>query len=216
MWSDAEYLTVPASSTVLLPDALPYETAAPLLCAGYTSWSALRAGNPQPQERIAVVGIGGLGHLAVQFSNVCGFDTVAVTRTPDKRELAREFGADDVVADGEALAGIGGSDVIVVTGSSYEAAAECLPGLRVNGRMVLATIDPSGSFTIAPTRQLFATGQSILGATHNGLPYLVEVLDLAARGVVTPRIAVFPKERIAEAVDRVATGEVRFRAVVTY
>jgi alcohol dehydrogenase/propanol-preferring alcohol dehydrogenase len=212
----AEYLAVPASSTVLLPDELPYEVAAPLLCAGYTSWSALRAGNPQPHERVAVLGIGGLGHLAVQFSKACGFETVAVTRTPDKHELTRMLGVDHVVSDGEGLAKIGGADVIVVTGTSYEAAAECLAGLRVNGRMVLATIDPSGSFSIDPSRQFFAKGQTILGATHNGLPYLVEALDLAARGAVTPRVEVFPKEKIADAVDRVATGEVRFRAVVTY
>ncbi|MEU8258424.1 alcohol dehydrogenase catalytic domain-containing protein [Micromonospora inaquosa] len=212
----AEYLVVPASSTVLLPDELPYEMAAPLLCAGYTSWSALRAANPQPHERVAVLGIGGLGHLAVQFSKACGFETVAVTHTPGKHEVARELGADHVVSDGEALAGIGGADVVVVAGTSYEAAAECLTGLRVNGRMVLATIDPSGSFAIDPSRQFFAKGQSILGATHNGLPYLVEALDLAARGAVTPHIEVFPKEEIAEAVDRVAAGEVRFRAVVTY
>ncbi|MFF5056755.1 alcohol dehydrogenase catalytic domain-containing protein [Micromonospora sp. NPDC000663] len=212
----AEYLAVPASSTVLLPDALSYEMAAPLLCAGYTSWSALRAGNPQPHERVAVLGIGGLGHLAVQFSRACGFETVAVTSSPDKTELARGLGADHVVSDGEGLAKIGGADVVVVTGTSYGAAAECLSGLRVNGRMVLATIDPAGSFTIDPSRQFFAKGQTILGATHNGLPYLVEALDLAASGAVTAHIEVFPKEEIAEAVDRVAAGDVRFRAVVTY
>ncbi|MGN9913556.1 alcohol dehydrogenase catalytic domain-containing protein [Phytohabitans sp. LJ34] len=212
----AEYLVVPASSTVLLPEALPYEMAAPLLCAGYTSWSALRAADPRPHERVAVVGIGGLGHLAVQFSKACGFETVAVTRTPDKHELARELGADHVVSSGEALARIGGADVVVVTATSYEAATECLAGLRINGRMVLATIDPSGSFTIDASRQFFARGQSILGATHNGLPYLVEALDLAAHGAVTPQVEVFPKEKIAEAVDRVTAGKVRFRAVVTY
>jgi alcohol dehydrogenase/propanol-preferring alcohol dehydrogenase len=212
----AEYLAVPASSTVLLPDNLPYEVAAPLLCAGYTSWSALRAGNPRPHERVAVLGIGGLGHLALQFSKACGVETVALTRSPDKHRLARDLGADHVVSDVEDLVRIGGADVIVVTGTSYAAAARCLAGLRVNGRMVLATIDPSGSFTIDPSRQFFAKGQTILGATHNGLPYLVEALDLAARGAVTPKVEVFPKESIADAVGRVAAGEVRFRAVVTY
>ena len=212
----AEYLAVPASSTVMLPDALSYEAAAPLLCAGYTSWSALRAGNPQPHERVAVLGIGGLGHLAVQFSKAGGFETVAVTSSPDKHGLARELGADHVVTDGAGLAAIGGADVIVVTGASYQAATESLAGLRVNGRLVLAGIDPSGSFTIDPSRQFFAKGQTILGATHNGLPYLVEALDLAARRGVRPVIEVYPKEKITDAVARVASGEARFRAVVTY
>lgn len=212
----AEYLAVPASSTVALPDALSYEAAAPLLCAGYTSWSALRAGNPQPHERVAVLGIGGLGHLAVQFSRACGFETVAVTSSPDKHELARKLGADHVVADGAGLAAIGGADVIVVTSPSYQAASESLAGLRVNGRLVLAGIDPSGSFTIDPPRLFFGKGQTILGATHNGLPYLVEALDVAARGDVTPMVEVYPKERITEAVARTASGQARFRAVVSY
>jgi D-arabinose 1-dehydrogenase-like Zn-dependent alcohol dehydrogenase len=212
----AEYLAVPASSTVLLPDALSYEAAAPLLCAGYTSWSALRAGNPQPHERVAVLGIGGLGHLAVQFSKACGFETIAVTSSPDKHELARELGADQVVADGAGLAAIGGADVIVVTSPSYQAASDSLAGLRVNGRLVLAGIDPAGSFTIDPSRLFFAKGQTVLGATHNGLPYLVEALDVAARGGVTPVIEVYPKEKVAKAVARVASGKARFRAVITY
>lgn len=212
----AEYLVVPAASTVLLPDALSYQDAAPLLCAGYTSWSALRAGNPQPPERVAVLGIGGLGHLAIQFSKACGFETVALTSSPDKHALARELGADQVVADGAELAGIGGADVIVVTSPSYQAASESLTGLRAHGRLVLAGIDPAGTFTIDPSRLFFAKGQTVLGATHNGLRYLAESLELAARTGIRPRTEIFAKEQVAEAVARTAAGDVRFRAVVTY
>lgn len=212
----AEYVAVDAESTVLLPDNISYEEAAPILCAGYTSWSALRAAEPRPGERVAVLGIGGLGHLALQFAKACGFETVAVTRSPDKHDLARDLGADIVVASGEELRQAGGADVVLVTGTSYPAAADCLKGLRVNGRMVLATIDPTGSFTIDPSLQFFAQGQKILGASHDGLPYLAEALALVAAGRVTPVVEVFPKEQIADVIDKVDKGEVRFRAVVTY
>jgi len=212
----AEYIAVPAASTVPIPDGVSYEMAAPVLCAGYTAWSAIRAGDPQPSDRVAVLGVGGLGHLAVQFSRACGFETIAVTHTPDKADLARKLGADNVVADGEQLRDMGGADVIVATGSSYPAAADALQGLRVNGRLVLATIDPAGSFSIDPSRQFFAKGQRVLGASHDGLRYLAEALEFVADGLVAPMVEVFPAEQVNGAVDRVASGEVRFKAVVNY
>lgn len=212
----AEYLCVAAGSTVLLPDGIDYATAAPVLCAGYTAWSALRASEPQPHERVAVLGIGGLGHLAVQYSRACGFETVAMTRSSDKHELSAKLGADLVVRDGAELRAAGGADVVLVTGTSNEAATDALQGLRVDGRIVLATIDPADSFTIGPGSLFWARGQRVLGATHNGLRYLTEALDLVAQGAVTPMTEVFPMEGIMDAVDKVERGDVRFRAVVTY
>ncbi|GAB2897412.1 alcohol dehydrogenase catalytic domain-containing protein [Streptomyces deserti] len=212
----AEYLCVKAASTVLLPDGLDYTTAAPVLCAGYTSWSALRTARPQPHERVAVLGIGGLGHLAVQFSRACGFDTVAITRSPDKHDLAVKLGAGTVVADGTELRAAGGADVILVTGISYRSATDALQGLRPGGRIVLATIDPSNAFTIDPATPFWSLRQQVIGATHNGLHQLTEALDLVARGSVTPVCEVFAKEDVSEAVARTAAGDVRFRAVVTY
>ena len=212
----AEYVAVPASSTVLLPDSVPYELAAPMLCAGYTAWSALRAADPKPRERVAVLGIGGLGHLAVQFSRAFGLETVAITHTPEKHDLAKKLGADIVVANGAELREAGGADIVVVTGTSFPAATDALEGLRVNGRMVLATIDPAGSFTIDPSKQFFAQGHRVIGASHDGLPHLAEALNLVAQGVVTPMIEIFAKERIAEAVAKADAGDLRFRAVVTF
>lgn len=212
----AEYVCVTAASTVLLPDGLDYAAAAPVLCAGYTSWSALRAAEPRPHERVAVLGVGGLGHMAVQFSRACGFDTVAVTSSPDKHDLARELGAGTVVSDGAGLRAAGGADVVLVTGISYRAATDALQGLRPGGRMVLATIDPNSAFTIEPTAPFWSLRQQVIGATHNGLEYLTEALDMVGRGAVTPVYEVFAKEDVAEAVARTAAGEVRFRAVVAY
>ena len=212
----AEYVAVAASSTVLLPESLSYQAAAPVLCAGYTAWSALRAADPGPGERVAVLGIGGLGHMAVQFSRACGFETVAITRAPDKHDLARKLGADVVVSNGGELREAGGADVLLVTGTSYPAAAEALSGLRVNGRIVLAGIDPQGSFTISPASAFWARRLRVIGASHDGLAYLTEALRIVARGAVTPMVEVFASEQVNDAVERTERGEVRFRAVVTY
>ncbi|WP_233226243.1 alcohol dehydrogenase catalytic domain-containing protein [Amycolatopsis sp. CA-126428] len=212
----AEYLVVPASSTVLLPDEVGYDVAAPMLCAGYTAWSALLAGEPAAGERVAVLGIGGLGHLAVQFSRACGYETVAVTHSPDKHAIARELGADLVVSSGAELLEAGGADVVLVTGTSYEAASDMLQGLRVNGRIVLATIDPAGSFTIDPATPFWARRQRVIGSTHNGIGQLGKPLELVAAGKVRPLIETFPMDQVADAVDKAGKGDVRFRAVVTY
>jgi D-arabinose 1-dehydrogenase-like Zn-dependent alcohol dehydrogenase len=212
----AEYMTALADATVVIPDGVSYEQAAPMFCAGYTAWCALRQAEPKPHERVAVLGIGGLGHLAVQFSRACGFETVAITRSPDKHSPARTLGADLVVSDGEELLDAGGADVILVTGSSYRAASDALTGLRPEGRMVLAGIDPAEPFTLPPDSPFFGQRQRIIGSTHNGLHLLTECLNLVAGGAVRPVIETFPKERVADAVDKVSKGEVRFRAVISY
>ncbi|MFC7545974.1 alcohol dehydrogenase catalytic domain-containing protein [Plantactinospora sp. GCM10030261] len=213
----SEYLVADAAGTVPLPAGVPDELAAPVLCAGYTAWSALRTAEPRPHDRIAVVGIGGVGHLAVQFAHATGAETVAVTHSPDKHAAARELGADLVVGTGAELAAAGGADVILMTGNSHRAAADTLPALRPGGRLVLAGIDLAEPFAIPPgPLPFFALGQRVLGATHAGPSYLAEALDLVARGLVTPRVEVFDADRVADAVRRVAKGEVRFRAVVSY
>lgn len=214
----AEYMVVAADQTVRIPDALSYELAAPVMCAGYTSWSAIRAADPKPHERVAVAGIGALGHLAVQFAKACGFETVAITTSPDKHDVARSLGADLVVSDGHQLREAGGADVIVATSPSYAASARTLAGLRVGGRLVLAGIDGQDGFVIpsAGAHPFFALDQKILGATHDGSELLREALDIVAGGRVTPLVETFAKEDIAEAVEKVGKGEVRFRAVVRY
>jgi len=133
----AEYMVAYADATMLLPDGLDYEQAAPLFCAGYTVWSGLRWAEPQPGERLAVVGIGGLGHLAVQYAKAAGFTTIAISHSADKDKLVRELGADEIVRDGKGLAAVGGADVILGTSNSVDAMADSIPGLRPDGRLVL-------------------------------------------------------------------------------
>ncbi len=214
----AEYLVAAAGSTVQLPDGLPYPLAAPVMCAGYTGWSALRRADPKPHERVAVLGIGAVGHLALQFSHACGFETIAITHTPDKHDLARDLGADLVVASGAELLEAGGADVILATGSSYRAASDSLRGLRPDGRLVLTGIDSADGFDLAPNprKPFFAQRHQIIGATHGGPRYLREALELVADGRCTPMVERYPAARIATAFDQVSKGDVRFRAVVDF
>ncbi len=207
----AEYMLATADSTVLLPEGLADEQAAPLLCAGQTVWSGLLAAAPRPGERVAVVGIGGLGHLAIQYARAGGFETFAVSRSPDKAESARQLGADDVMADGRALQRAGGADVVLVTGISYRALDEVLRALRPDGRLVLLGLSAeplpvSSDFVLRRGR--------ILGVTPGGREHLHEALALAARGRVRVMAETYPLARVARAYDRLAAGKVRFRAVL--
>jgi alcohol dehydrogenase len=106
----AEFMLATEKSTMLLPDQLSYEQAAPIFCAGYTVWSGLRIADPKPHERIAILGVGGLGHLGIQYSKAAGFETIAITHSPDKKNLVTNMGADIVVDSGAALAKAGGAE----------------------------------------------------------------------------------------------------------
>src|SRR5215467_5288817 len=211
--SHAEYMPAYADSTVLLPDGLTYEQAAPIFCAGYTVWSGLRWADPKPHERIAVVGIGGLGHLALQYSKAAGFETIAITHSKDKEELARKLGADVVVSDGQGLRGAGGADVILATSNSYKAAADTLRGLRPDGRLMFigASDEP---FTIPSPGEFLMNRHQIIGSNQNGREYLYEALDYVAKGKVKVMAETFHLDDVAHAYEKVANGKVRFRAVI--
>ncbi|GAA0418011.1 alcohol dehydrogenase catalytic domain-containing protein [Streptomyces luteireticuli] len=210
----AEYIAVSAGGTVLLPDGLPYEDAAPMMCAGYTTWSGLRDADPQPGERIAIVGIGGLGHVALQLAKASGFETIAVTHSPDKHDLATQLGADHVVADGKELHDLGGADVLLITTNAFEAAEEAMAGLRPSGRVVLSGLDFTRPFSISSEGIPFhMMRQKVIGSTHGGRHYLSEVVGLAGRGKVKPIIETFSLDQATDAYDRLSTGKMRFRGV---
>jgi alcohol dehydrogenase len=127
----AQYMLPYADATMLLPDGLAYEQPAPVFCAGYTVWSGLRWANSKPHEKIAVSGIRGLGHMGVQYSKVAGFETIAITHSKDKVELAHELGADVVVSNGgKGLKEAGGADVVLATTNSYKAASDTPVSVR--------------------------------------------------------------------------------------
>jgi alcohol dehydrogenase len=209
-----------ADATQLIPNGLSYDQAAPIFCAGYTVYSGLRFADPKPHERVAVVGIGALGHLGIQYSKAAGFETIAVTHSKDKEELAYKLGADSVVADGEGLLkesqhgspGGGGSDVILATSNSYKATADSIKGLRPDGRFVLMGVSTTEPFTISP--EILFKRARIIGSTQNDREHLYEALDYVAKGKVRVMTEIFPLEEISNAYDKVANGNVRFKAVI--
>ncbi len=194
-------------------DGLSYEQAAPIFCAGYTVWSGLRIAEPQPHERIAVVGIGGLGHLAVQYAKAAGFTTIAVSRSPDKDRSIRELGADEIVRDGQGLAAAGGADVILGTSNSNDAMADSIQGLRPDGRFVLMGYEAK-PFPVPPADAILKCLR-IIGSQQNGTEFLYEALDYAAKGKVKVIVETYRLDEINKAYERVAEGKVRFRAVIT-
>lgn len=209
--SHAEYMLAYADTTMLLPDNVSYEQAAPIFCAGYTVWSGLRFADPKPHERIAILGVGGLGHLGVQYSKAAGFETIAITHSKDKEKLVRDLGADEVVADGEGLKAIGGADVILATGNSYKAASAALGGLRPDGRMVLMGVSDE---PLQVTSEAIMNRTRIIGSTQNGSEYLYEALDYVAKGKVKVIAETYSLNDISRAYERVLKGEARFRAVI--
>ncbi|MFL6470532.1 MAG: alcohol dehydrogenase catalytic domain-containing protein [Nitrososphaeraceae archaeon] len=201
--SHAEYMVAYADATQLIPNGLSYDQAAPIFCAGYTVYSGLRFADPKPHERVAVVGIGALGHLGIQYSKAAGFETIAVTHSKDKEELAYKLGADSVVADGEGLLkesqhgspGGGGSDVILATSNSYKATADSIKGLRPDGRFVLMGVSTTEPFTISP--EILFKRARIIGSTQNDREHLYEALDYVAKGKVREMTEIFPLEEIS-------------------
>jgi len=210
----AEYMLAYADATALLPDKLSYEQAAPIFCAGYTVWSGLRLADPKPCERIAVVGIGGLGHLAVQYAKAAGFFTIAVSHSPDKDKMIRQWGADEIVRDGDGLARVGGADVVLGTSNSMDAMADCIKGLRPDGRLVPMGFEPK-PLQISPG-DLIMKRVRILGSQQNGREYLYEALNLAAQGKVKVVTETYSLDQADAAYTRLSEGKVRFRAVLVH
>jgi dehydrogenase len=222
----AEYMVAYADATQLIPGGLSYDQAAPIFCAGYTVYSGLRLADPKPHERVAIVGIGALGHLGIQYSKAAGFETIAVTHSKDKEELAYKLGADSVVSDGEALlkqkgqhgdsspdGGEGGGvDVILVTSNSYKSTADAIKGIRPDGRIVLMGVSSTESLTVSP--EILFKRARIIGSTQNDRDHLYEALDCVAKGKVKVMTETFPLEKISNAYDKVANGNVRFKALI--
>ncbi|MGB6430205.1 MAG: alcohol dehydrogenase catalytic domain-containing protein [Candidatus Acidiferrales bacterium] len=208
----AELMPMYADTTTLIPDGLSYEQAAPIFCAGYTVWAGLRLAAPVPGERIAVLGIGGLGHLAVQYAKAAGFETIAISHSPDKDKFIRELGADEIVRDGKGLLDAGGADIVLSTTNSVPAMADSVNGIRPDGRFVVmgAGAEPLALSTIT----LLSKRIRVIGSTQNGREYLYEALDYAAKGKVKVIAETYKLDDAAKAYARVAEGTVRFRAVL--
>ncbi len=212
----AEQVSVAREALVDVPDALSAVEAAALVCSGTTAFTALRGSDVGPGDRVAVVGVGGVGHLGVQYADAMGVETVAVSRTPEKRRPAREMGADafvDATEDdpGEALAAMGGADRVLVTAPSSDAVESAVSGLAPNGEVVVVGV-PEQPVAVTVT-DLFGR-QSITGWSAGEGVDAEDALRTAAREGVSPRVERFPLDEAGTAVDRMVDGDLRFKAVL--
>jgi D-arabinose 1-dehydrogenase-like Zn-dependent alcohol dehydrogenase len=216
--SNAELMLAWASGCALIPDGASFEAAAPIFCAGYTTMSGLRNADPKPGERVAVLGVGGLGHLAVQFAKALGLSTVAVTSQANKEKELRGLGADEVVIAGDdpgkALQKAGGVDVILSTTNSAKQVSQAFSGLRPGGRFINMGL-PDGPITVDPMVLMFGQRQ-LRGSSQDERSDLFEALQLVASGKVKPVVETYPLARANEARERLETGKVRYRAVLQH
>jgi alcohol dehydrogenase len=215
---NSELMLAWASGCALIPDAIPFEVAAPVFCAGHTVVAGLRDASPQPGERIAVLGVGGLGHLAIQYANAFGLEVFAITSQADKTQELRELGAHEVVLSGAdpgaALAAAGGADIILSTTSSARQIAAAFNGLRPGGRLVnMGVID--GAIPIDGHALLMGQRQ-LRGSVPYEAADLAEALAHVASGKVVPRLEVYPLERVNHVRERLEAGKVRYRAVLVH
>ncbi|MEW5702783.1 MAG: alcohol dehydrogenase catalytic domain-containing protein [Candidatus Zixiibacteriota bacterium] len=215
-WS--AFMIAEATGCILIPEALSWENAAPMFCAGFTVMSGYRNGQPRTGDRIAILGVGGLGHLALQVAKAMGHETIAVTGTASKKTELLELGADDVVVvkehAGKELAAAGGADLVLSSTNAMNQNADVLAGLRPEGRLVIMGVGAE-PISLVPFMNLM--GQvTVKFSMQNRRRDLMEVLDLAARGKVRPKLEIYPLERVNETLQRLIDGKVRYRAVLTH
>ncbi len=214
----AEFLIAEAGGCTRLPDDLEWEPAAPLLCGGFSAMSAYRIAKPAPGERIAVIGIGGLGHLALQVAKAMGHEVVAITNSADKERDARALGADEVLVvkndPGKELENFGGADVILSFTPDMKQNSQAMRGLLPGGRLVTTGVSAE-PIQGDPIQMLFKQ-TAILGSAHNDSADLIDMLQLAAAGKVKPVLEIYRLDEINKILERLASGKVRHRAVISH
>ena len=213
----AEYLTAPAEALAAIPDDLDAVDAAPLLCAGVTTFNALRNTDARPGDLVAVQGVGGLGHLAIQYAHAAGFETVALSRSPDKEEVALELGADHFVnaADedpAEALDELGGADVVLATAPSAPAIESVVDGLGTDGRVVVVGVP--GEAVGVSARSLVGVRGGVEGWASGSARDSQDTLEFSDLREITPEVETFDLEEASAAYGRMIDNEARFRVVL--
>lgn len=214
----AEYMVAPHEAVANVPDDLEDVDAAPLLCAGITTYNALRNSGAQPGDLVAVQGIGGLGHLGLQYANRMGFKTVAISRGTDKKKLAEQLGADlyiDAKAENpaEVLQQHGGARIILATAPSGTAIESVVGGLGVDGQLLIVAATPE-TFSVSPF-SLIMKRSSIKGWPSGTATDSEATLQFSSLTDVTPEVETFPLEKANEAYERMITNKARFRVVLT-
>jgi D-arabinose 1-dehydrogenase-like Zn-dependent alcohol dehydrogenase len=215
----AEYMIAPAAVLAAIPDEVPAEEAGPFMCAGVTVFNALRNSGARAGEVVAVHGIGGLGHLGVQYARRMGFETVAINRGNDKKELARKLGAhryidataSDVVAE---LQKLGGARVILATAPNAQAISALVDGLSPGGKLLVPAA-PADPLTIS-MMSLISGRRSIAGWYSGTARDSQDTMEFSALTGVHPMIEEYPLDRVAQAYEQMHSGKVRFRVVLTF
>src|SRR6202795_863881 len=213
-----QYMVAPVEALTSMPEGLDDAEAAPLLCAGITTYNALRHNGAMPGDLVAVLGIGGLGHLGIQFANKFGYKVAAIGRGSESAALAKKLGAsvyiDNKVTDpAEALQKLGGAQVILATAPSSKAMSALIDGLGPNGKLVVvgATMDP---IEVTPV-QLISGSRTIRGWASGTPTDAEDTLRFAELTGVRPMIETYPLEKAAEAYARMMSGNAQFRVVLT-
>jgi D-arabinose 1-dehydrogenase-like Zn-dependent alcohol dehydrogenase len=213
-----QYMVAPVDALAAIPESLSDVEAAPLLCAGITTYNALRHSGAYPGDLVAVLGIGGLGHLGVQFANKFGYKVAAIGRGSENAALAKKLGA-SVYIDSKAtnaaeeLQKLGGAQVILATAPSSKAMSELINGLGPNGKLIVigATFDP---IEVTPV-QLISGSRSIQGWAAGTAADSEDTLRFAELSGVRPMIETYPLEKAGEAYARMMSGNAQFRVVLT-
>jgi len=213
----ADYLVTPFSSLALVPEELSPVEAAPLMCAGVTTFNCLRNSGARPGEVVAVVGLGGLGHLGVQYAAKSGFNTVAIGRGKDKEPLARKLGAAHYIDTGSQdpaaeLQKLGGAKVILATVTAAEAMKQVIPGLATKGTLMIVGAVPSLE---VPALALLLKSQQVKGWYSGTSLDSQETLGFSVQAGVRSMNESYPLEQVNEAYARMTEGKARFRAVLT-
>jgi D-arabinose 1-dehydrogenase-like Zn-dependent alcohol dehydrogenase len=212
-----EYLIAPISAVARMPAELPPVDAAPLMCAGITTFNALRNSGARSGDVVAVLGLGGLGHLGVQYAAKMGFHTVGIARGKDKEPLARQLGA-SIYIDSQAqdpaaeLQKLGGAKVILATATSGDAMSAVQGGLAVNGTLLI--VGAAATMNVSPLSLLMGC-RSIKGWYSGTAIDSEDTLAFSSRTGVKSMNESFPLEKVNEAYDRMMSGKARFRVVLT-
>jgi len=213
-----QYMLAPVEALVAIPETLNDSEAAPLLCAGITTYNALRHSGALPGDLVAVQGIGGLGHLGIQFANKFGYKVAAVGRGPENAPLAKKLGASVYIDSkstnaAEALQKLGGAQVILATAPSSKAMSELIDGLGANGKLMVigAAFDP---IEVTPL-QLISGSRTIQGWAAGTPADSEDTLRFAELSGVRAMIETYPLEKAGEAYERMMSGKAQFRVVLT-
>jgi len=213
----ADYVVAPANAVAFMPDELNDEDAGPLLCAGITTYNSLRNSGARPGDTVAILGIGGLGHLGVQYAAKSGYRTVAIARGQDKAPLAKQLGAhvyiDSTKQDAMAeLQKLGGAAVILSTVTDAATLAVAVNGLAPNGKLIIVGV-PEKPLDVN-TLPMILGRRSIVGWPSGTGMDCEDTLRFSALAGVRPMIETFPIEKAADAYERMMSGKARFRAVI--